>query len=71
MSNSSLIPSLFAFTLIAVAAIAGVLLVRFLSKRRNRHPMDTPEGEAIQRQRDDEVRQARADAVIDPPGTRL
>jgi hypothetical protein len=71
MSNTELIPSLFAFTLVAVAVIAAIMLVRFLGKRGNRHPMDTPQGEAIQRRRDDEVRQARADGVIDPPANRL
>ena len=43
MSTSALVPSLFLFTLIAVVliAIAGYLL--FLRKRRNRHPVETPD----------------------------
>ncbi len=67
MSNTELIPSLFGITLIAVAIVAIVVFARFMSKRRNRHPMDSPRGEDIQRQRDAETRDARRDGAIDPP----
>jgi len=69
MSRSELVPALFGFTLVAVAIIAIILFARFMSKKRNRHPMDTPRGEQIQLQRDQEVREARRDEAIDPPAS--
>jgi len=49
------------FTIVAVVAIVGVLLARFLRKPQNRHPMDTPQGHAAERARADETEAARAD----------
>lgn len=40
MSNNEFVPMLGMFTLIASLLIAIVLLVRFLRKPANRHPMD-------------------------------
>lgn len=40
MSNTELIPSLMLFTLIAGVVIAIVLLIRFMRKPSNRHPME-------------------------------
>ncbi len=42
MSTSAFIPSLFLFTLIAVAVIAIGAYLLFIRKRRNRHPVETP-----------------------------
>ncbi len=43
MSTSSLIPSLFLFTLVAVLVIAVGGYVYFMRKRSNRHPVEKPE----------------------------
>lgn len=58
MSANELVPGLNLFTLIAILVIAGGALLFFLRKRRNRHPMDTPEGHAADeaRRRDAEAR---------------
>lgn len=39
MSNTELIPTLMLFTLIAGLVVALVLLLRFMRKPQNRHPM--------------------------------
>jgi hypothetical protein len=40
MSQDELVPSLMLFTLIAVAIIAVILLLRFMRKPQNRHPLE-------------------------------
>ncbi len=40
MLRSELVPSLALFTIVAVLVIAVVLLVRFLRKPKNQHPME-------------------------------
>jgi hypothetical protein len=55
MSQDELVPSLMLFTLIAVAIIAVVLLLRFMRRPQNRHPMEGERerniGEALDRQK--------------------
>ncbi len=48
MTDGDLIPALAMMTLIAVVLIAAFLLFRFMRKRSNRHPMDTPAGRAAE-----------------------
>lgn len=59
MANTQLIPSLFGITMIAVLLIAVVGFAMFMRKRRNRHPMDSAEGHAIDAKRDEEAKRAR------------
>lgn len=42
-------------TLLIVLAIAAVLFLFFMRKRSNRHPMDTPRGEAAEEMRREEA----------------
>jgi len=42
MMNSSIIPSLFFFTLIAALLIGVVSYALFIRKRSNRHPVEEP-----------------------------
>lgn len=59
MANTALIPALFGVTLVVVLIIAAIGFALFMRKRRNRHPMDTPEGKAIDRQHDQAAKDAR------------
>lgn len=51
MNEDTLLGGLSLTTLIVVAAILAILLALFLRKRKNRHPMDTPEGKAAEEMR--------------------
>lgn len=51
MSRTELIPSLMFFTIGAIIVVALVLLLRFLRKRSNRHPM-----EGVRERNIDEIR---------------
>lgn len=64
--NQSIIPTLALFTLITVAVIAVVMLLHFMRKRSNRHPLDNPHGHAL-----DEARaRQNAQSTTDVPPTR-
>ncbi|MBO6527093.1 hypothetical protein [Erythrobacter sp.] len=51
MDTGELLPGLSLITLIIGAAILAILFALFMRKRKNRHPMDTPEGEAAEEMR--------------------
>lgn len=53
MSTATLNGSLMFFTLIAVLLIAVVLLLRFLRKPENRHPMRGQEERTVDQMRDE------------------
>lgn len=59
MSESDLIPSLAMMTLIAGLIIGAIMLILFLRKRSNRHPMDTPAGRAAEDMRRHEAEEQR------------
>lgn len=61
MGQPELVSSLFVFTLIGVGVIAAVLLLYFMRKRSNRHPMDTPAGKAAEDMRRREAERERRD----------
>lgn len=61
MSELTLPGALNLFTLTAVLLIAVALLLWFLRKKSNRHPMDTPRGKAIEEKRREEAKERRAD----------
>ena len=61
MNEGDLLPSLSLITLIVGAAILAIMFALFMRKRKNRHPMDTPEGKAaeeIRRREAEEKREA-------------
>lgn len=66
MVDQGIIPTLFLFTLIAVAVIAGVMLARFMRNKANRHPLDNERGRELEELR---ARQ-NAQRIIDTPPTR-
>ncbi len=59
MTEGDLVPYLALITLIVGAAILAVLLALFMRKRKNRHPMDTPEGKAAEEMRRREAEEER------------
>jgi hypothetical protein len=67
LPTNGFLAALALFTILAVVAILGVLLARFLRRPQNLHPMDTPEGRAIERIRTEQTEAARADP--DRPAT--
>ena len=48
MNESTLLSGLSLTTLIVVAAILAIAFALFMRKKKNRHPMDTPEGKAAE-----------------------
>lgn len=68
MNDGQIVPSLFLVTLIAVAVIAIVMLIYFMRKRSNRHPMDSARGHEIDEMRRDEAEHS--NDLIDRPPTR-
>ena len=69
MSNNEFVPMLGMFTLIASVMIAIVLLVRFLRKPANRHPMDGQRERNIGEIREEagEGRDVRQDSIQNGP----
>ena len=69
MSNNEFVPMLGMFTLIASLLIAIVLLVRFLRKPANRHPMDGQRERNIGEIREEagEGRDVRQDSIQNGP----
>jgi hypothetical protein len=59
MTEGDLVPSLALITLIVGAAILAILFAMFMRKRKNRHPMDTPEGKAAEEMRRREAEEER------------
>ena len=68
MNDGQIIPSLFLVTLVAVALIAIGMLVYFMRKRSNRHPMDSARGHEIDDARREEAEHS--GDLIDRPPTR-
>lgn len=66
MIDQNVIPTLFLFTLIAAAVIAGVMLARFMRNKANRHPLDNERGHELEELR---ARQ-NAQRITDTPPTR-
>lgn len=61
MDAGELLPGLSLLTLIIGAAILAILFALFMRKRKNRHPMDTPEGKAAEEMRRREAEEKRDD----------
>lgn len=61
MDAGELLPGLSLMTLIIGAAILAILFALFMRKRKNRHPMDTPEGKAAEEMRRREAEEKRDD----------
>lgn len=59
LSDSGIISSLFLMTLIAALVIGVVAFVYFIRKRANRHPMDTPRGQAAEQERREMAKEQR------------
>ena len=61
MAENEIISPLFLITLVGVLIIAALVFARFMRKRSNRHPMDTPEGQDAEdmRRRDAERQRER------------
>ena len=55
MSEDTLLGGLSLTTLIVIATILAILYALFMRKRKNRHPMDTPEGKAAEERRRNEA----------------
>lgn len=51
MNTDTLLGGLSLTTLIVIAAILAIAFALFMRSRKNRHPMDTPEGKAAEEMR--------------------
>jgi hypothetical protein len=66
MQTNEMLPILGLFTLVAALAFAIYVFARFMRKPGNRHPMDTPRGQAVQQMRDEDVVEARKEGNLPP-----